>query len=460
MSNSQAIYKEKTIESAINTIITKMQDIYGLPEEDREQSRRRWIWELIQNASDCAKEDKVSIKIEVTKNRLKFSHNGSIFTYKNLVDLITQISSKRTQEEQTGKFGTGFISTHLISPIVNIDGIYHSDEKSTDYKKLNLCIDRSNLDQYYIKNNIEKALNDLDELDAQPNLYNSLEKGFHTNFIYDIESNADIQQSIEIGLKDLDRCIGYVFAFNKKIEEVQYNNYVYSMDSIEYTDNSISKVIVKKTNTDTDEIDLKTILTCCGDENLILATEVTKEQKEYACKDTTTIPRLFCTFPLIGTEKFAFPVIINSSKLEISQERNSVHESKNNESIICEAIQLYDQLLKYANENDYKTIYNICKMHKPNNRNSWHEIIFSKIENIYLNKGIIPCIDSSGMQRKVKLKSDEKFNLIVPYMEEKDNRDEFWELIHTLKTKPQPLKSEYVEWVKLLTRAYETFSVK
>ena len=82
MSNSQAIYKEKTIESAINTIITKMQDIYGLPEEDREQSRRRWIWELIQNASDCAKEDKVSIKIEVTKNRLKFSHNGSIFTYK------------------------------------------------------------------------------------------------------------------------------------------------------------------------------------------------------------------------------------------------------------------------------------------------------------------------------------------------------------------------------------------
>lgn len=51
MSNSQNIYKEKTIESAINTIITKMQDIYGLPEEDREQSRRRWIWELIQNAS-------------------------------------------------------------------------------------------------------------------------------------------------------------------------------------------------------------------------------------------------------------------------------------------------------------------------------------------------------------------------------------------------------------------------
>lgn len=151
MSNSQNIYKEKTIESAINTIITKMQDIYGLPEEDREQSRRRWIWELIQNASDCAKEGKVSIKIEVTKNRLKFSHNGSIFTYKNLVDLITQISSKRTQEEQTGKFGTGFISTHLISPIVNINGIYHSDEKSTDYKELNLCIDRSNLDQYLHK---------------------------------------------------------------------------------------------------------------------------------------------------------------------------------------------------------------------------------------------------------------------------------------------------------------------
>ena len=453
MSNSQNIYKEKTIESAINTIITKMQDIYGLPEEDREQSRRRWIWELIQNASDCAKEGKVSIKIEVTKNRLKFSHNGSIFTYKNLVDLITQISSKRTQEEQTGKFGTGFISTHLISPIVNINGIYHSDEKSTDYKELNLCIDRSNLDQYYIKNNIEKALKALDELDAQPNLYNSLEKGFHTNFIYDIENNADIQQSIEIALEDLERCIGYVFAFSKKIEKVQYNNYVYSIDTIKHIDNFISKVIIKITNTDTDEIDLKTILTCCEDENVILATEVTKKQKEYVCKDTTTIPRLFCIFPLIGTETFAFPVIINSSKLEISQERNSVHESDNNKKIICKAIQLYEQFLKYANENDYKTIYNICKMHKPNNTNSWQQIIFSKIENIYLNEGIIPCIDSSDIQRKINIKSDGKFNLIVPYMEEENNRDEFWELIHTLKTKPQPLKSEYVEWAKLLTPA-------
>lgn len=454
MSNSITIYKEKTIESAINTIITKMQDIYGLPEKDREQARRRWIWELMQNASDCAKEDKVSIKIEFIGNHLKFSHNGSIFTYRNLVDLITQISSKRTKEEQIGKFGTGFISTHLISPIVNISGIYHSDEKSTGYKKLDLCIDRSNLDQHYIKKNIEKALNDLDEIDAQPDLCNSIEKGFHTHFSYDIKSDRDILGSIKIGLEDLDRCIGYVFAFNKKIEKVQYNKYVYSIETIEYIDNFISKIIVKKTNTDTAEIGLKTILTCCENENLILATEITKEEKEYACKETTAIPRLFCTFPLIGTEKFAFPVIINSSKLEISQERNSIHESENNKNIICKAIQLYDQLLKYANENDYKTIYNICKMHKPNNKNSWHDNIFSKIENIYLNKGIIPCIDSSGTQRKVSMKSDEKFNLIVPYMEEEDNRDEFWELIHTLKAiLPQPLKSEYVEWAKLLTPA-------
>lgn len=46
----------------------------------------------------------------IFKNQLIFSHNGEVFTYDNLIDLITQISSKRTNsEDKTGKFVTGFI---------------------------------------------------------------------------------------------------------------------------------------------------------------------------------------------------------------------------------------------------------------------------------------------------------------------------------------------------------------
>ena len=88
-------------------------------------SAKRWIWELIQNAKDVPNQfNKVRIKIELNQNSLKFSHNGSYFTIDNILGILQQISSKdsKNNEDQTGKFGTGFIGTHLLSGKVNIKG--------------------------------------------------------------------------------------------------------------------------------------------------------------------------------------------------------------------------------------------------------------------------------------------------------------------------------------------------
>ncbi|UOE53517.1 sacsin N-terminal ATP-binding-like domain-containing protein [Cytobacillus oceanisediminis] len=64
-------------------------------------------------------------KIDYSKNQIIFSHNGMPFSFENLLDLITQISSKQSSEEKkTGKFGTGFMSTHLLSEIVQIEGSF------------------------------------------------------------------------------------------------------------------------------------------------------------------------------------------------------------------------------------------------------------------------------------------------------------------------------------------------
>ena len=64
--------------------------------------RRRWVWELLQNASDWTpRGSKINIEIKyVDKESLKFAHDGLPFTYENLVDLITQISSKQSDEEE------------------------------------------------------------------------------------------------------------------------------------------------------------------------------------------------------------------------------------------------------------------------------------------------------------------------------------------------------------------------
>ena len=50
-------------------------------------SAKRWIWELIQNAKDVPNDfGKVEIKIELSKDSLKFSHNGSHFTIDNILE--------------------------------------------------------------------------------------------------------------------------------------------------------------------------------------------------------------------------------------------------------------------------------------------------------------------------------------------------------------------------------------
>ena len=88
----------------------------------------RAIWELIQNArdlSECAK-----IQLRLTKEKLTFTHNGSPFDYESFTSLIKQISSAQKEEKDTvGQFGTGFMTTHKFSRIIQISGSVKLDEE-------------------------------------------------------------------------------------------------------------------------------------------------------------------------------------------------------------------------------------------------------------------------------------------------------------------------------------------
>ena len=106
------------------------------PDDDLQ---KRWIWELIQNAKDCSKEAKnsiqdtdqipfkrvnqgVDIKIiyDVSQNLVIFKHNGFPFTNETLDSLMYKITTKDDDENSTGRFGTGFMTSHTLSRVVVI----------------------------------------------------------------------------------------------------------------------------------------------------------------------------------------------------------------------------------------------------------------------------------------------------------------------------------------------------
>ena len=94
-----------------------------------DEDRRRWIWELVQNAKDSIVNDNtrssVIIELDVTGGVVKFKHNGAPFSPKSRLGLMYQYSKekdKRGDEGSTGRFGTGFMTTHCLSRKVDVWG--------------------------------------------------------------------------------------------------------------------------------------------------------------------------------------------------------------------------------------------------------------------------------------------------------------------------------------------------
>ena len=63
-------------------------------ENANDNDKKRWVWELLQNAKDTVKDRKVDIEIVVNENYIEFKHNGGYFNARNITNLIHQISSK------------------------------------------------------------------------------------------------------------------------------------------------------------------------------------------------------------------------------------------------------------------------------------------------------------------------------------------------------------------------------
>lgn len=56
-SANNTILLEKVFDAGANTIWSEMKKLRGQAPEQKENTRRRWVWELIQNASDCIPKD-------------------------------------------------------------------------------------------------------------------------------------------------------------------------------------------------------------------------------------------------------------------------------------------------------------------------------------------------------------------------------------------------------------------
>ncbi len=389
------------------SIATKIiQHMDRVRDNKTEELARRWVWELIQNAKDVSYADSsVKVKISLYSDRLDFSHNGKNFRIKDILSIINQVSSKKpdTENETTGKFGTGFITTHQLSEKVNLSGILqdtdmvNGEEKLTP-KRFTVELDRSGHNQDEIMQSIDKAIKIIAELDGEPDTAVNPED-FNTTFSY-VLSDKESFESARKGVEDIKHSFAYVLAFVKNLstiiieDKINNTEIKYSLEDSQnlYKDISIltTKENIKETSGEVEKLHRILLHLCDG---ILLAAPIS-ENNEFLPIDEL-VPRIFVDFPLIGSEKFPFPVVCNSRNLLPNEPRSwiplseneSSMNSKNNKNILEKARDNYIVMIKEAANCGFKDFYNALYIPKISQETDVHkEWYYEKIIDTIVTK--------------------------------------------------------------------------
>lgn len=458
---------------------TKIIDqLRNLESKNDENTSFRWIWELIQNAKDVPNSSgtvDIEIVYDEINSTIEFKHNGKFFTTENIIFLIEQVSTKERgkienkKEKTTGKFGTGFLTTHLLSKKVKVLGCIQDDGEKL--RKFEVELDRSSEKQNEIIKSIEDSCNQLET--SAHEISNFVEEnGFNTSFIYFLDYAG--KKTAEKGLKNLLVSAPYVFAFVSEINSItvkvqQGKGEYYRIFQRGETrkagiENGQTVSILIDTN---GEMINRYIFTLSetNNTNLKVAVEVNRKGEErFIGIINNDLPKLFCDFPLLGTNDFPFPIVINCKSFNPTEPRDGIfltsnidgkedsEEVKENKENILKAIDLFNNLLDYFLNEKYKCIYNIVKIIEPISKYwlsaDWFDISVSAKLKEHIEE--VELIESyKGNNCKLADEWDNNF-ILIPNHENQNVRLEIWNLLSSLYPHRIPKKEELEFWYNSL----------
>jgi|688.fasta_scaffold02807_29 hypothetical protein len=452
---------------AAQKIFEKMRNLRMLAEEN---SKRRWIWELLQNAKDKAaidfSEEKVSIVIDYNES-LEFQHNFGYFTVANVEGLIQQISSEDKDRDNanldirpqtTGRFGTGFITTHLLSEQVEVKGIYQKEDLT--FSKICFPLDRSGRDLKELIASISYSFECAEKsLSQSESISEPAFSEFNTVFTYKLDEQG--REIAEIGLQDLENALPYTLIFIDRINSVKTTQ---AGQSTVYekvgSRNLTEKIKLIEFNRVNDGIFDKLYYIYLSENLTSIAIPIALDNDQIGIIPFNQhLPRLFLDFPLIGTENFSFPAIINNPFLEPTEPRDGIFLTDKNEShvihnkeIIQEAVSLYLSLLEYASNHSWQNLYFLANTKLPQEKDwisqTWYrDNVQSVLRNNLLNSEIVYTDDLENP--KIKLQ-----DALFPFSSSLNKALKVWDFAKLLWFDRLPQKDHLEFWFEIIDKTW------
>lgn len=435
-----------------------------------EIAKRRWFWELLQNAKDAVKPDeKVSVRLiigsENGQSFADFQHNGNPFRYQDAKNLVFPYSDKGDEEnsDKSGRFGTGFLATHILSKKIKVKGVYLKEENTQAFN-FSFTLDRSGADKPEIAESINKTWQEFRTNSSEfPNYqYNS--SNFETSFKYELDT--DSLNLATQSILDFDVSLPFALAFIPKIKSVeifnQQNNSAITYHKIDestkqLTEN-IKQISIEKKTTENGQSKTEIInLIVCSDNIVDIAIETYEQNGQIFIKEFAEHqPLLFCPFPLIGANDFKFPLAINSISFLPKEERDGIWladtiEGKTNQSLFEKVLPLFNSLVTFASTQNWQDTYLLLKSLKESlviadfNSTWYRDKIQTPIKNFIKQ---VPLVDTeNGTRLPISINNE---NVYFPSEIKEEVRLKLWDFMKSLFPKNVPQKNQSTNWYNVI----------
>ena len=342
-------------------------------DSNRKDRHTRWIWELLQNARDVSASTDDSLTAEIRYNpgepgeqgELVFLHDGRGFKMDEIVHLIFYGSTKHENPDAIGQFGSGFLTTHLLSWEIEVSGLLDNGQW------FDFLLARKPESVSSLYESMEQAGADFNE-SLTLTRPESIPVPFTTRFVYSI-SDRDAAEAVDTGLETLKQCAPYVVVFNKEFSSISIKTpdetHCFEIPERPALDASGIPQQITVTENKNENSHEREYLLATGTENTSVAVPLKSDDDSSECLPIEKTPRLFLGFPLVGTEGFSFPAVINSFNFTALENRDGVPlgQSNNqtnftNQAVIEEASTLLIKMLQFAGSKGWHHVHLLANL--------------------------------------------------------------------------------------------------
>lgn len=304
------VFNEVVYDNNAQEVFKKLNDL----DNKRDVLVSRWVWELIQNARGTAgSQNTLQIEVVLDRDQLVFRHNGAPFKDREIAHLIYHGSSKHDPKD-IGKFGSGFITTHLLSRRVRVRGTL-SDGRSFDF-----ILNRDGKDSPELRVAMEKSKEDfISSLDRKPE---AVPVPFTTEYAYPL--NESIREVVLKGIHSLRLSAAYIFAFNSMLQQLKIST---PDGAVDLTRRELEPIFPGSRHHGLclNAQEPKQWLVTLSENNVEAAIALEFSGEDFAVQLPVGVPRLFVAFPLNNTENFGLPLVLNSESFAPPEDRDGIY---------------------------------------------------------------------------------------------------------------------------------------